>query len=79
MFWHGRTYGHKTIFFLLVSFYKHWWREWNMFYWNSQNGMSAVADLYNLTYALYTVCFCSVFVVWYVTNSIDVDQSKDEK
>ena len=79
MFWHGRSYGHKTLFFILLNFYKVWGRIWTTFIMNSSNGMSAVTDIFGLYYALFAVCMCNYLVIWWTTDSHDVDQRKDEK
>jgi len=41
--------------------------------------MSAVSDLFELFHALYTVCFCTFLLLWWGTDSKDVNQSLDEK
>ena len=79
MFWHGRSYGHKTLFFLLLNFLKVWGRIWAVFIMNASNGMSGIINAYGLLAALFVVAFCNFLVVWWVTDNKDVDQSKDEK
>ena len=79
MFWHGRSYGHKTMFFIFVNLYAKWNRVWTVFIINWQNGMSAVTDLYGLFYALYGVCFMQYYIVWWNTDSHDVDQRIPDK
>ena len=44
MFWHGRGFTHKGIFFILLTYYKVWPRIWQTLMLNSFNGMSAMAD-----------------------------------
>lgn len=75
LFWHGRNYGHKTIFFVLLNLYKNWWREWVVVIMNTQMAMSAVSDIYGLFFALFNVNLCTYLIVWWVTDSKDVDQS----
>ena len=79
MFWHGRSYTHKTMIFILMNFYKVWNRMWTIFLLNANNGMSAVTDLTGLMYALYAVCFMTFLVVWWNTDSHDVDQRIPDK
>ena len=79
MFWHGRSYSHKTMIFILMNFYKVWNRMWTIFLLNANNGMSAVTDLTGMMYALYPVCFMSFLVVWWNTDSHDVDQRIPDK
>jgi len=56
MFWHGRKYGHNTLFFTLITFQKIWNRTWYAWGINSLNGMSAVNDVKGIFYALFAVC-----------------------
>ena len=58
MFWHGRSYGHKTLFFIIICFYRVWGRLWCTGIINAANGMSAITDIYGLYYALFSVALC---------------------
>ena len=79
MFWHGRSYAHKTLFFILINFLKVWGRIWTNFIFNGVNGMSGVINTYGIYTALFAIVFCNFLVVWWVVDNKDVDQSKDEK
>ena len=57
LFWHGRSYGHRTTLYILLSFYKIWNRMWTAWAYNIWTGMSAVAEIYGLAYALFAVAF----------------------
>ena len=73
MFWHGRSYGHKTIFFLLISFLKVWSFEWTVFTFQLANGMSIVAIAHSLIRSIYAVCLMNFLIVWWNTASYDVN------
>ena len=73
MFWHGRSYGHKALFFILIYFYRAWGRVATTLFLNGANGMPAVADLFGLYHALFAVCLCAYLVVWWNTDSKDED------
>ena len=70
MFWHGRGYSHRALFFIILSFMKIWNRMWVVWVINGNNGMSAVSDIDGLFYALFAVCFMNYqFVNWNTVNT----------
>ena len=79
MFWHGRKYGHNTLVFTLIMFFKIWDPIWQVWVINGTNGMSCVTYLESLYYALYAVVLMNYQIVWWNTHNTDVDPIIEEK
>ena len=73
MFWHGRSYGHKTLFFIMMKMYVVWNRVWLTWGINMFNGMSATSNIFGLYYALFAVALTNYYVGLWHTLSHDVD------
>ena len=73
IFWHGRSYAHKTLYFIMQNFWKVWSRLWIVWVMNSQNGMSAVNDIHGMAFALYPAFYMTWLVIWWNASNFDID------
>lgn len=63
MFWHGRSQGHKSIFFIIMKLYVSFSQVIGLLANQTVNGMSAINDMDSLMLALFAVCFVNVYIV----------------